>query len=300
MSAATIPFTPAQPKPWTPTDRERLIFQWVKFEGQTQSWVADQFEISQSTVSRIIERYEHWIARGGPVQQGALNHEERLRTQRWLTYERNEWLLASALRLASEMERALDTSKSTVSHPTSHPSRETEVRTEHKVIDRSGLAARYLRLAYRINMDQLKLVERDPLSPLPFEESQRENIDPLTTEVQSHTEPQGSQSSDLPEDGVLSELPLSASVPLCEPVLKTENRRPPTVAVVELSPDSPPMHTVHNPDGPESKLTNHPSKTSAKSSPPQKPSTPAYPVAAQSPERGSWEPEDAQASEFRK
>src|SRR5688572_2172091 len=142
-TTATIPFTPAQQKPWAPSDRDRLIFQWVKFEGQTQSWVADQFEISQSTVSRIVERYERWIARGGPAQQGGLTHDERLRTQRWLTFERNEYIIASALRLAGEMERALDTSKSTVSRPVSHPSRESEVRTEHRTIDRSGLAHRY-------------------------------------------------------------------------------------------------------------------------------------------------------------
>jgi hypothetical protein len=173
MSAATIPFTPSQPaRPWTPDQRDRLIFQWVKFEGQTQSWVAAQLEISQSTVSRIIDRYERWIARGGPSQQGAPSHDERLRAQRWLTYERNEWMLASALRLAGEMERILDTSKSVVRRPLSSPSAESEVRTEHRAIDRSGLAARYLRLAYRINMDQLKLVEQEPLPAL----------DPLTIE----------------------------------------------------------------------------------------------------------------------
>jgi hypothetical protein len=172
-AAATIPFTPSQPaRPWTPDQRDRLIFQWVKFEGQTQSWVAAQLEISQSTVSRIIDRYERWIARGGPSQQGAPSHDERLRAQRWLTYERNEWMLASALRLAGEMERILDTSKSVVRRPLSSPSAESEVRTEHRAIDRSGLAARFLRLAYRINMDQLKLVEQEPLPAL----------DPLTIE----------------------------------------------------------------------------------------------------------------------
>src|SRR6187401_1103394 len=173
-TTATIPFTPAQPKPWTPSDRDRLIFQWIKFDGQTQSWVADQLEISQSTVSRTIERYERWIARGGPAQQGGLTHDERLRTQRWLTYERNERILASALRIAGEMEQAIEASKSTIRRPMGNPSAETQVFTEHRMIDRSGLAARYLRLAYRINMDQLKLVEQAPLPPLPLGEGQGE------------------------------------------------------------------------------------------------------------------------------
>ena len=170
MSApATIPFNPLEttseraaspPAPhssraWSPTDRDRLIFRWVKFEGHTQSWVAQQLELNQSTVSRIVERYERWIARGGPGREGALSHDERLRTHRWLTYERNEWIVASALRLAGEMERAIDTSKSTISRPQSKPSQETEIRTEHRVLDRSGMASRFLRLAHRVgNFDE--------------------------------------------------------------------------------------------------------------------------------------------------
>jgi len=136
--------------------------------------------MSQSTVSRILDRYERWIAHGGPAKSGSPSHDERVRASRWLTYERNEWILTSALRIAGEMERALDTSKSTVSHPASHPSRETEVRTEHKVIDRSGIAARFLRLAHRVNMDQLKLVERDPLpalGPMTFDDVANDGLD---------------------------------------------------------------------------------------------------------------------------
>src|SRR5262245_33094338 len=99
---ATIPFTSPSTRSrlWSPSDRDRLIFQWVKFEGQTQSWVGGQFNLSQSTVSRIVERYEKWIARGGPAHCGGLSHDERLRAQRWMTYERNEWILTSSLRLA--------------------------------------------------------------------------------------------------------------------------------------------------------------------------------------------------------
>ena len=142
-ASATIPFTAprANTLPWSPTDRDRLIFQWVKFEGHTQSWVAEQLDMNQSSVSRIVERYERWIARGGPAHAGALSRDERLRAQRWLTYERNEWILASALRIAGEMERALDTSKSTITRDASQPSQETQIQRAHEDVA-VGRAAR--------------------------------------------------------------------------------------------------------------------------------------------------------------
>jgi hypothetical protein len=144
----------------------------------SQSWVAAQLELHQSTVSRIVQRYERWIARGGPAREGALSHAERVRYQRYMTYERNEVFLASAIRLAEEMERALDTTKSTTQYAQHSPSQETRVRTEHLVIDRSGAACRYLRLAFRINMEQQKLVEQDDLDPLdPLAE---DNFDPAS------------------------------------------------------------------------------------------------------------------------
>ena len=160
-------------RPWSPTDRDRMIYRWVKFDGHKQAWVAQQLDLHQTTISRIVDRYERWIAHGGPAQQGGLSHDERRRAQRWITFERNEWLLASAMRLAGEMERAIDTSKSNIKTYASEPSREVEVRTEHSVLDRSGLAARYLRLAFRINMEQQKLVEQADLPAL----------DPLTLDI---------------------------------------------------------------------------------------------------------------------
>jgi len=183
MTAATIPFvgsssagssSVASPgafaraagRQWIPSDRDRLVFQWVKFEGKTQSWVAEQLEIHQSTVSRMVERYERWIASGGPARQGGLTHEERRRAQKWLTYERNEWILGAALRRAAAMETPVDATKSTVSRSAASPSQETEIRTEHMTVDRSGAVARYLRLAHRVNMENLKLVGEDPLPDL--------------------------------------------------------------------------------------------------------------------------------------
>ena len=150
----------AKGREWTPSDRDRLIFQWVKFDGHTQSWVAQQLDLNQSTVSRIVERYERWIARGGPGRQGGLTYDERLRYQHWLSYERNEWVIGAAFRLAGEMERAFDTSKSTTTTDAAHPSQATQVRTEYQVLDRSGMVARFLRIAHRVTMEQLRLVQQ--------------------------------------------------------------------------------------------------------------------------------------------
>ena len=94
--------------PWSPADRDRMIYKWARFDGHKQSWIAQQLDLNQSTVSRIVDRYERWLAHGGPAQEGSLSHDERRRAQRWLTYQRNEWILASAMRLAGEMERAGD------------------------------------------------------------------------------------------------------------------------------------------------------------------------------------------------
>ena len=167
-----------QRKPWKPQANDHLIYQWVRFEGKSQGWVAQLLEISQPTVSRTLQRYERWQARAEPREGGRLDHAERLRAQRWMTYERNERILASCLRIAGEMEGFTDVSKSVVSSPLSSPSAERELRTVHSVIDRSGIASRFLRLAFRINMEQLKLTEQEPLEPLPpLSEGELEEIE---------------------------------------------------------------------------------------------------------------------------
>lgn len=154
--------SPASSPTWSPSHRDCQVFQWVKFDGHTQAWVAQLLEIDQSTVSRIIQRYERWIASGGPSECGHWPHEEQVSYQRWLTYERNERLLASAIRLAAELEQGGDVAESTITHHASDPNREIEVKTHHSNLDRAA-AARFLRLAHRINMDQLKLVTQSPL-----------------------------------------------------------------------------------------------------------------------------------------
>jgi len=291
---ATIPFnsSPPAPRPWTPDSRDRLIFQWVKFDGHKQSWVADQLGIHQTTVSRIVDRYERWIARGGPSQQGSPSHDERVRVQRWLAYERNEWILASALRIAGEMERAIDTSKSTTTRPISNPSAESEVRTEHKVIDRSGIAARFLRLAYRINMDQLKLVEQDPLpalEPFSIEEAGDQDL-AEAPDAECHGPP-------IRADRVSEACPAVAPSDLpFEPAETHEPTAPPqerpaasmrddaAVTSVELSPNTSPTHKTHNPPHSKSIVTANRRTTSAKSNVPRKPSASACLVASSSPE----------------
>jgi len=161
-----------QRKAWKPSGRDELIYQWVRFEGKTQDFAARAYDISQATVSRILQRYEKWQSHAQPGADGSLTHAERQRMQWWLTYERNERILASSLRMAGDMEFPRDAEKSVTVRPGLPTSGGREIRTEYSVLDRSGMAARFLRLAFRINMEQLKLVEREP-----------EALEPLTEEV---------------------------------------------------------------------------------------------------------------------
>src|SRR5205823_14734540 len=140
-----------------PTGDDHLIYEWVKMQGKTQAEVASMFGINQSTVSRIVQRYGRWQAHAKKRENGRLDPKERLAAQRWLTYERNELIVASCMRIAKEMEGFTELSKSTIRRPTHNPTQESEIRTEGRTIDRHGVAARFLRLAHRINMDQLKL-----------------------------------------------------------------------------------------------------------------------------------------------
>jgi len=272
MSAATlkaIPFTAPRPasQPWSPTDRDRLIFQWVKFDGHKQSWVASQLGIHQITVSRIVDRYERWIAHGGPSQQGGLSRDERLRAQRWLTYERNEWILNSALRIAGEMEHPTDVSQSTITRSPQDYTKETEVRTQHATLHRSGLAARFLRLAHRINMDQQKLVERDPLP----------DLEPLS--IDDHFPALADTPAEEPVHSS-PHAPREESVPV-----RAQIEAPTTVSTDSPTADAPsPMHKTHTAALAEQPLTNCRINDYDQNQPAKKTSTPAYPVAASPPE----------------
>jgi hypothetical protein len=75
------------------------------------------------------------------------------------------------------MEGFTDVSTSVTTHPLHDPAQESQVRRESKVIDRHGLAARFLRIVHRVNMDQQKFVELEPLpkpEPLSQEDIARE------------------------------------------------------------------------------------------------------------------------------
>jgi hypothetical protein len=179
--AAASPCAGAEPqsprRPWKPDGDDHLIYRWVKLEGRSQVWVAQAFGIHQSTVSRILQRYDRWQAHAREREDGRLDPAERLRAQRWLSFERNELIIQSCLRLAGDLEGCVDASRSTIRRPWSDPTAESEVRTEHFTLDRTGMAARFLRLAFRVNMEQLKLAEHDqpPLpAPLTAEESAEE------------------------------------------------------------------------------------------------------------------------------
>jgi hypothetical protein len=151
---------------WKPDGDAHLIFQWVKMEGKSQGWVAMALGIHQSTVSRVVQRYERWQAHARQREDLRLDPAERLRSQRWLTFERNELILTTCLRLAGKLEDVVDSSRSTIRRPLSDPLAESEVRTEHFTLDRTGMAARFLRLAFKINLEQLKLAELEQ-PPLP-------------------------------------------------------------------------------------------------------------------------------------
>jgi len=169
LTTSNSPPTASKRQPWKPDGDAHLIYRWVKMEGKSQGWVARSLNISQPTVSRVVQRYERWQAHAKEREDGRLDPAERLRAQRWLTFERNELILTSCLRIANELEGFIDTSKSVTSHPTSRPSQETKVRTELGRVDRTGMTARFLRLAFRINMEQLELAElAQPPLPQPL------------------------------------------------------------------------------------------------------------------------------------
>ena len=133
--------------------------------GQTQAEVALRLGISQSTVSRVVMRYERWQARAKPREAGRLEHGERLRSQRVLTFERNELLLASCLRMAARMESNLNYVHKLTRHKTG--SDREQISSSDVQLDSCGVASRFLRLAFRINMEQLKLVNEEELPELP-------------------------------------------------------------------------------------------------------------------------------------
>src|SRR4029078_1453572 len=137
----------------------------MRSEDKTQDCVAQAFHIHQSTVSRIIERYERWQAHAKERENGRLDPSERLRAQRWLTLERNERILASCLRMAHEMEGFCDVSQSVTTYNHKDPTRQADVRTVHSVLDRHGIAARSPRVAHPANREQLKRAKMDQPPP---------------------------------------------------------------------------------------------------------------------------------------
>ena len=180
-----LPLAPAKRKrrAWAPNGDDHLIYRVVKLDGSGQDFAAQCFGISQSTVSRIVRRYERWEAHAAAREDGRLDPAERLRSLHWLAFERNEAMVASCLRLAGEVERCKELSKSVTQYPQRYPTAETEVCNESWVLDRVGMAARFLRLAFRINMEQVKLAGAEP-PPLP---------EPLTEEEVAEQEAQAAE-----------------------------------------------------------------------------------------------------------
>jgi len=152
-------------RPWTPDALHLEIFERVRMLGEKQQEIALSLGINQSTVSRIVARVERWQSRATPKEAGRLTHGERLRTQTSLTFERNELLLASCLRMASRMESTTNYVHTTTRRQ--DPATREKITLCDEQLDSCGVAARFLRLAFRINMEQLKLVREEELPPLP-------------------------------------------------------------------------------------------------------------------------------------
>ena len=271
--------SPARPRrPWTPTDTDHRIYQWFKMDGHTQDWVAYQFGISQGTVSRIVDRYERWQAHAQERENGSLDHTERLRAQRWLTFQRNEKIVASCLRLAEALEGFVDTSCTTTQHPGRYPSEDTVVRTQHFAIDRTASVSRFLRLAFRVNMEQLKLATlappppARPLSPEEYaaEEAEVAIITQEYREAEEHREKrQAEREQEEAHDTDTSDVRWAAPTsPLASPTSTeptsspTSNLEPETCNLKPETPSSPtldlgpgtldssspsPAHNAHNP-----------------------------------------------------
>ena len=167
-----------QRKAWAPGDDDHAIYRYVKVDCKSQSFVADLFGISQPTISRIVERYEKWQAHADARASGLLDHAERVRAQRALTYLRNEKVITTCLRLAGEVEGIQEVNDSIHQAPDGGLAGMREIRCVNRMLDRTGMASRFLRLAQRTGKEQLELVELEPaIMPAPLtaeEEAEQE------------------------------------------------------------------------------------------------------------------------------
>jgi len=160
-------------KAWAPNDDDHAIYHWVKVECKSQYFVAELFGISQPTVSRIVERYEKWQAHAEARASGQLDPAERVRAQRALTYLRNEKIITSCLRLAGDVEGFQEVSDSVSKAPDGGLAGMREIRCVSRMLDRTGMASRFYRLAHRVGLDQLELVEKEPaIAPAPLSEEE--------------------------------------------------------------------------------------------------------------------------------
>jgi len=276
-------------RPYSPSDNDHLIFKWVKLDGESQSWVADQFGISQSTVSRIIQRYERWLAHADEREGGHLDHSERVRYQRWLTMERNDQIIASCLRIAQKLEGFIDSSRSTTLHAQRHPSDETKVRTEHFTIDRTASVCRFLRLAYRIGMDQFKLSQlAPPPPPNPLSESELAQEDHDIAAIQDdfaeakrraaerQAQEEAQRAQQQAEMQRLQELELAERRQLAEQLASTEpSANPSPTSNVELETSNADLHNLQNVCTPQIAATTDQSCTCAPLPTPKKISKPS-------------------------
>jgi ParB-like chromosome segregation protein Spo0J len=188
MSAATIPMPQSASSPkatrrrrqWSPSDRERLAYRWHKHQGLTQEEVGGRLGVHQTTISRMVRRVESWEARLRQTPEGRL---ELQHARRWSTMDQNDEVIRMCFRQVDELQYGKDYSTSRLHKPAGDPCAPMDVVTENGVRDYSGVIVRFLALAFRVNMQQLRISEMKPLADLP--ELSDEEIDAQIAESEA-------------------------------------------------------------------------------------------------------------------
>jgi hypothetical protein len=164
------------------------------------------------------------------------------------------------------------------------PTKQADVRTVHSVLDRHGIAARFLRLAHRINMEQLKLAEAEqppPVRPLTEEELDEEERQAaadaaelaarrsrrpggtLSDEpnlVRGNEPPRGSTLADSPTEPESGDANASAAQPCCTSHNTATPATPPPgpAEPAERAASVHNLHNLHNENPPEIGATANP------------------------------------------
>jgi hypothetical protein len=135
----------------TPSARDQAILVAYRTQGCTQASLAKEHHISQRRVSEIVRRVERWRANLIPDQESELDHEQRVRLDRWLERERGQAIFDRAIRAFDNARPELKTTRA--GHRDGKPFEETTVRQVEP-------SAQHLRLASQANRDLSRLADK--------------------------------------------------------------------------------------------------------------------------------------------